>query len=434
LVRCAQVGGIYFELLRQVHRHRMAGAIIGPSIASQIFPGIKEFVERYVTSGQKITHAACISCRLICVLLFRDWKLAQLRVRNDVNEISSASADLRTQLCILKLRLTADQLAGLPEMITKVLDPGQHSLRRETYVDWFMVPPCVDIDNLGDDQFIKCRLLGSKCFVIASDRVVEGNFIINKRVDFEVSTATINGLKSLGYVITVSFKRTSTLYSDGKLTLSIDEIRELGQTFLQIKGERKSDLAAAAADLGLDMSADAETSSYCMLCQAANLGTTTVPRPVELSVDSETRSADATRTEVAVLSPEEGNRALSVLELLGLPGLHDDTESDNDEDGDSAARAGEEIELLADPGGKSDDAAASKASGALDSDAGPNSQPAESNGLPTPAFTEGLDRGESRFSSSPLSPLSSQRDVEEDKTEFDNCPPRPSIQRATRFL
>ena len=36
------------------------------------------------------------------------------------------------------------------------------------------------------EPFIKCRLLGAKCFITFRDWIVDGRFVITPRVDFEV--------------------------------------------------------------------------------------------------------------------------------------------------------------------------------------------------------------------------------------------------------
>ena len=336
------------------------------------------------------------------------WKLAQLKVRNDVQSI----ADLKTELCILKVRLTPKQLAEMKtgDAITKVLDPNQYSRRVETYVDWFMAPPEADLSDVDDSTpFIKCRLLGSKCFVITSDRLVEGSFIITKRVDFEVNTATIHGLKSLGYTIAVSFKRTSTLYSDGNITLSIDEIRELNQTFLQIKGERKSALIAAASALGLDADAAAETVSYCTLCQrhaAERASPHEAKKRAPLEISSPKPAGGSSP------APKQEKKPPSVLELLGLHGLHDldvETGSEDPVDiGDLSVHLGSDS-LLESPSEKLGSSEASRTSSLLSNDSNSSNMPLQ------------LEMTDSIVSASPLSPLAARDENDVDvKDLFDS--------------
>ena len=250
------VGGLYFDLLRRV-QHDLGDVKFH---ASDVFPGIKEFVES-------------------------NWKHAQLRVRNEAHNILQ-----QKKMFILKVQLDPSKPEPTTEALAKVLDPEQHCVRQESYVDWFMAPPghtahaggggAAAGDSSSMDPFIKCRLLGAKCFIMFRHWVVEGPFIITPFLNFEVTTATINGLKSLGYRIAVSYKQRTTLVSDSHLTLAVDRVRELGQSFLQvrvqiirharthsvgkyqscmflnvwilqIKGDRKESVQAAAEALGL---------------------------------------------------------------------------------------------------------------------------------------------------------------------------------------
>ena len=141
----------------------------------------------------------------------RNWRFAQLRVRNEAHHILQ-----QKKMFILKVPLLEAGLVPSAEDLCSVLDPEQHTVRTENYVDWFMAPPAT-MSPFADDKsrdegstmepYIKCRLLGAKCFIMFRHWVVEGPFIITPFVDFEVDTATVNGLKALGYRIAVSYKQ-----------------------------------------------------------------------------------------------------------------------------------------------------------------------------------------------------------------------------------
>jgi uridine kinase len=79
------VGGLYFDLLRRVQSD--LGEVRFQ--ASDVFPGIKEFVER-------------------------NWKHAQLRVRNEANN------NLHPKMFILKVQLDPNQPEPTTEELAKV--------------------------------------------------------------------------------------------------------------------------------------------------------------------------------------------------------------------------------------------------------------------------------------------------------------------------
>lgn len=306
------LGGLYFDLLRRVQSdigdHRFD--------ASDVFPGIKSFVEA-------------------------SWKHAQFRVRN---EVDSSFVERHNQLYMLKVPLPSRAAAPTAEAIATRLDSEAWTVQDVTYVDWFMLAPSED--SSGTPVDLKCRLLGGKCFITPERYwAVEHPFIISPESgEFEVETATVAALKRLGYRIATSYKQHTVIFSDSVrgVSVCVDDVDNDVGTFLRIKAHSKAAVKQAAEDLGLWDVTAFETRTYAQLCLL-----TSGPRASTPSGDILNSSLEG-----SVLS--ESSRAVSVLELLGLSDLladgtadgdeEEDEETDGDAGGDPAAGLAVEID------------------------------------------------------------------------------------------
>jgi uridine kinase len=129
----------------------------------------------------------------------------------------------------------------------------------ESYIDIFLLPPEVDSEVSGESenggisnadeedsvpirdstQFIRVRSNNGKYWVLFSESLREGRFIITPHMEFLIDVATLGGLMALGYKVDAILNRNSTIYDvygDGTLILMIDNIEQLNQTYIQIKG------------------------------------------------------------------------------------------------------------------------------------------------------------------------------------------------------
>ena len=57
---------------------------------------------------------------------------------------------------------------------------------------------------------------------------------------------------ALGYEIGTIMKRTSTSYSDDRITVKLDDIEGMDRTFVQVQGKERELVARVGALLGLD--------------------------------------------------------------------------------------------------------------------------------------------------------------------------------------
>ena len=311
------VGGLYFDLLRRVQSD------IGDTRfdASDIFPGIRQFVEA-------------------------SWKHAQLRVRN---EVDSSFAERENQLYMLKVPLKPGQSAPTAEEIARMLDSDAWTVQEATYVDWFMAAPSSEEAAASErpQADLKCRLLGGKCF-ITPERfwVVEPPFIISPESgEFEVETATVGGMKRLGYRIAVSYKQHTVTFSDSVrgVSVCVDNVDNEVGTFIRIKGFDKAAVRDAAEALGVWDMAACETRSYYSMVLASGPPRASTPASILDSTD---------------LSTTYSSRSISVLELLGLSELLSDTDTEaGGDDGEEDVGGGstEEVDTAADDDDDDDD-------------------------------------------------------------------------------
>ncbi|KAK1287169.1 hypothetical protein QJS10_CPB19g01823 [Acorus calamus] len=94
----------------------------------------------------------------------------------------------------------------------------------------------------------------SSLFVLKSNKqpIREGNFIVQPKVDFDISISTVAGLLNLGYQAVVYIEASALIYQDGKILIEVDHLQDVPTPFLQIKGTDKEIVAAAASALSLD--------------------------------------------------------------------------------------------------------------------------------------------------------------------------------------
>ena len=70
-----------------------------------------------------------------------------------------------------------------------------------------------------------------------SETIRDSYFIISPQIEFMIDVRTFGGLMSLGYKISAILNRSSNIYESSKITISFDEIEQLGKSFIQIKGD-----------------------------------------------------------------------------------------------------------------------------------------------------------------------------------------------------
>ncbi|KAG9142302.1 hypothetical protein Leryth_007727 [Lithospermum erythrorhizon] len=80
----------------------------------------------------------------------------------------------------------------------------------------------------------------------------EGDYIIQPKVDFDISISTVAGLLNLGYQAVAYIEASAYIYQDGKILIEVDHLQDIISPFIQIKGANKEVVASAGSKLGLD--------------------------------------------------------------------------------------------------------------------------------------------------------------------------------------
>ncbi|KAK4400037.1 Uridine-cytidine kinase C [Sesamum angolense] len=191
----AVVGGVHSHLISRVQRDKSkVGCFMSQNeIMMTVFPMFQQHIEPHLVE-------------------------AHLKIRNDFDPVLSPESSL----FVLK---SNKQVAY--QDILKVLDPTKI---------------CSSVQNFID---IYLRLPGTL-------PIREGNFIIQPKVDFDISISTVAGLLNLGYQAVAYIEASAYIYQDGKILIEIDHLQDVPSPYLQIKGVNKETVVAAGSTLKLD--------------------------------------------------------------------------------------------------------------------------------------------------------------------------------------
>jgi len=103
-------------------------------------------------------------------------------------------------------------------------------------------------------QYIRVRNNNGKYWALFSESLREGRFIITPHMEFLIDVKTLGGLMALGYKVDAILNRSSIVYDvfeDNSLTLVIDNVEQVNQTYLQIKGSDQDLVARVASMLSI---------------------------------------------------------------------------------------------------------------------------------------------------------------------------------------
>lgn len=103
------------------------------------------------------------------------------------------------------------------------------------------------------NDWIKVRQSGIKYYLSLGDqRIVDKYFIIRPRAEFEVGRMTLGGLLALGYTVVVSYKRASTTVTNGYLSVSLETIDALGETYMVFRGTNRKIVGTESSRMGIN--------------------------------------------------------------------------------------------------------------------------------------------------------------------------------------
>ncbi|KAH8500635.1 hypothetical protein H0E87_015753, partial [Populus deltoides] len=211
-IRVAVVGGVHFSLLSKV-RYDIGDSCSLDYLIDSIFPMFRKHIEP-------------------------DLHHAQIRINN------SFVSSFREAIYKLKCRSEL---------------PGGHSAyafhgtaHTDNFIEMYLRPPSASEEARTND-WIKVRQSGIKYYLSLGDqRIVDKHFIIRPKAEFEVGRMTLGGLLALGYTVVVSYKRASSSVSNGNLSMSLETIDTLSETFIVLRGTDRKTVGAEAMRIGVN--------------------------------------------------------------------------------------------------------------------------------------------------------------------------------------
>ncbi|CAN8266936.1 unnamed protein product [Cochlearia groenlandica] len=207
-IRVAVVGGVHFSLLSKV-RYDIGDSCSLDYLIDSIFPLFRKHIEP-------------------------DLHHAQIRINNSfVSSFREA---------IYKLKCKSEVFTSFAQ---------ESEVQKDNFIEMYLRPPSASEEARIND-WIKVRQAGIRYYLSLGDqRIVDKNFIIRPKAEFEVGRMTLGGLLALGYNVVVSYKRASTAVSYGNLSLSRETIDTLGETFLVLRGTDRKSVGAEALRMGI---------------------------------------------------------------------------------------------------------------------------------------------------------------------------------------
>ncbi|KAK6922205.1 Phosphoribulokinase/uridine kinase [Dillenia turbinata] len=211
-IRVAVVGGVHFSLLSKV-RYDIGDSCSLDDLIDSIFPLFRKHIEP-------------------------DLHHAQIRINNSF--VSSFREP------IYKLKCKSESPDGLSAYVLNGNDP-----QSDNYIEMYLRPPSANEEARIND-WIKVRQSGIRYYISLGDqRIVDKNFIIRPKAEFEVGRMTLGGLLALGYTVVVSYKRASTSVTNGIISMSLETIDSLGETFMVLRGTNRKAVGAEAMRMGI---------------------------------------------------------------------------------------------------------------------------------------------------------------------------------------
>ncbi|XP_011070624.1 uncharacterized protein LOC105156246 [Sesamum indicum] len=217
----AVVGGVHSHLISRVQRDKSkVGCFMSQNeIMMTVFPMFQQHIEPHLVE-------------------------AHLKIRNDFDPVLSPESSL----FVLK---SNKQVAY--QDILKVLDPTKICSSVQNFIDIYLrLPGTPGNGQLTESDCIRVRICEGRFALLIREPIREGNFIIQPKVDFDISISTVAGLLNLGYQAVAYIEACAYIYQDGKILIEIDHLQDVPSPYLQIKGVNKETVVAAGSTLKLD--------------------------------------------------------------------------------------------------------------------------------------------------------------------------------------
>ncbi|KAL7149467.1 hypothetical protein ABFS83_05G042700 [Erythranthe nasuta] len=217
----AVVGGVHSHLISRVQRDKSrAGCFVSQNeIMMTVFPIFQQHIEPHLVE-------------------------AHLKIRNDFDPVLSPESSL----FVLK---SNKQVAY--QDILKILDSSKICSSVQNFIDIYLRLSGIPANGqLTEGDCIRVRICEGRFALLIREPIREGNFIIQPKVDFDISISTVAGLLNLGYQAVAYIEASACIYQDGKILIEIDHLQDVSSPYLQIKGVNKETVVAAGSTLKLD--------------------------------------------------------------------------------------------------------------------------------------------------------------------------------------
>eukprot|EP00258_Populus_trichocarpa_P046827 XP_024462846.1 uncharacterized protein LOC7488397 isoform X4 [Populus trichocarpa] len=217
----AVVGGVHSHLISQVQRDKSRGGCFMSQneIMMTVFPIFQQHIEPH------LVHA-------------------HLKIRNDFDPVISPESS--------SFVLKSNKQVAYQDIL-KILDPVKLCSSVQNFIDIYLRLPGLPTNGqLADGDCIRVRICDGRFALLIREPLREGNFIIQPKVDFDISISTVAGLLNLGYQAVAYIEASAYIYQDGKILIEVDHLQDTPSPYIQIKGVNKEAVAAAGSTLKLD--------------------------------------------------------------------------------------------------------------------------------------------------------------------------------------
>ncbi|XAR72251.1 Uridine kinase [Bertholletia excelsa] len=213
-IRVAVVGGVHFSLLSKV-QYDIGDSCSLDYLIDSIFPLFRKQIEP-------------------------DLHHAQIRINNSF--VSSFREP------IYKVKCKSEQS---PSGNSAFLFQGREVVT-DNFLEMYLRPPSASVEAHIND-WIKVRQIGIRYYLSLGDqRIVDKNYIIRPKAEFEVGRMTLGGLLDLGYTVVASYKRTSVSVNNGNVSISLETIDTLGETYMVLRGTDRKTVGEEALRMGIN--------------------------------------------------------------------------------------------------------------------------------------------------------------------------------------
>ncbi|XP_035540146.1 uncharacterized protein LOC109002534 isoform X1 [Juglans regia] len=217
----AVVGGVHSHLISRVQRDKSrVGCFMSQNeIMMTVFPMFQQYIEPH------LVHA-------------------HVKIRNDFDPVLSPESSLFV--------LKSNKQVPCQDIL-KILDPEKFCSSVQNFIDIYLRLPGIPTNGqLTESDCIRVRICEGRFALLIREPIREGNFIIQPKVDFDISISTVSGLLNLGYQAVAYIEASAFIYQDGKILIEVDHLQDAPSPYLQIKGVNKEAVAAGGSMLKLD--------------------------------------------------------------------------------------------------------------------------------------------------------------------------------------